>query len=356
MNATVKGRYRFEVYRPDGTSRLPLGDTWVDNVITNAGLAALFSQAQAVGSSDVINGSGFGFLVPMTWCRLSGSAQSIDPTVATLSAQAAESARYIKSFPTITHNPPTVDYPDTVNQATYSSDATWIWAVLQRTFVFPPSGVDRNWNGAAVSHTAISSDPVFSRVNPGATVTVGGGEELRVIFQLTVKIPKVAVSVALSGGGFDATGNIKVVGSPAVIFGGINPDGTQSGATTANTLPHILRGGGVATGGYLLSNSAFPADNTDITPTYAGVSQADSLTTSITQGDVVESPSGTFTRITTLVWSFGRPVASENDVRTIFLGTALAPTVGIQWLLNANQTKDPTKTLSATFSIAWTRP
>jgi hypothetical protein len=242
-------------------------------------------------------------------------------------------------------------YPDAVNQVTYSSDATWVWAEFQRTFVFPPSATDRNWNGVAVSWSNIASDPVFSRITP-PTVTVGGDEELRVIYKLTVKIPKVATAVALSNGGFNAVGAIKVVGSYAEIFGGINSDGTQSGAS-AGTIPHILRGNGTPTGGYLLTNSTFPSEDTPITPVYAGINQADSITSSTLASTYT---SGTFYRDYTLIWGTNQPVSLESDIRSFFLGTVSAPASGIQWRLSSDQTKTPTKSLSATFHVAWARP
>ncbi len=242
-------------------------------------------------------------------------------------------------------------YPTPVNSVAYDSDATWIWADFQRTFVFPPSGTNRNWVGAAVTHTNINTDPVFSRVVLPATVTVLGTEELRVIYQLRVRIPKVAAAVALTNGGFDATGDIKAVGAYSAIFGGITSTGIETGATAANSLPHIMRGNGTPTG-YLLANSAFPSEGAAITPSYSGISQADSTTTTSTPATYTN---GNFYRDFPLIWGTNRPTASQPDVRSFLLSTT-TPTGGIQWLMDADQTKAPDKALSATFNIAWARP
>lgn len=180
-----------------------------------------------------------------------------------------------------------------------------------------------------------------------------GTEELRVIYQLRVRLPKGSVPVSLIAGTFDSTGDIKAVGAYSGLFGGITSAGIETGATTENSLPHIIRGNGTPTG-FLLTNSAFPSEGAAIAPTYAGASQADSTTTVATPSTYVAGPP--FERDFPLVWGTNRPVASQNDVRSILLSTAASPTAGIQWLMDVNQTKDPDKSLSSTIRIAWARP
>ena len=352
MNANLTGRFRFEIHCPDGTVKLPFGGEWVNNTVVDSGLNMLFNQPQASGTAGQIAGSGYGFLVPMTFCRLSEfDSRAVVPADTAswiLQQQGVASALYTKSAPEITH----VDYPDPVNSVSYGSDTNWVWATFQRTYVFAPQGAPKNWVGCGVSYSSYNLDYLFSRIVLPATLTVLATEELRVIYQLKVAIPKNAAATGLTSDGFHGTGSVQVVGSYASIFGGINANGTEVGSTTANTMPHILRGNGTPTG-YLLTNNAFPAENTSITPTYAGASKADSETTASTPSTYT---AGNFYRDFPLTWAANRPTATESDIRSMFLGNSSTPTAGIQWLMDDHQTKSHTHTLTSTFRIAWARP
>lgn len=333
MNAILKGRYRFEIHKQDGSVELPFNGNWVDNTVVNSGVDMMFTAGTA-GSSE------YGFLVPITYCRLSNNdarpVVASDPSSWLLQFQQRQSNSYVAS---------TVGGSATVNSVSYGSDSNWIWATFQRTFVFAPGGVDYNWNGVGVSNSGGNLDYLFSRVPLSPVVTVLGTEEFRVIYQLQVKIPINSAATVLSSDTFNGDGSVRVIGTNAEIFGSINANGSSSGAGL-NSVAHILRGNGTPTG-LLLSNAAFPSTGSSIIPSYAGSSQADATASAVTAPTYA---TGNLHTDWTASWYANKPAALQNNVRSILLGTTSA---GIQWLMSANQTKSPAKRLDATFRIAW---
>lgn len=337
MIATLQGKYRFEIHREDGSIHCPFNGAWVPNMVLNSGLDMMFSRsnpADEVGSK--------GFLAPMTYCRLSETETgTVSASDQFLSLQQVYSNSYVRSSSTGTV---------AINSVSYGSDANYCWADFQRTFVFAPSGVSRNWNGVGVSIDPGSLSPLFSKVILSPNVTVLGTEEFRVIYKLRVKLPLAAVATSLSGGTFSGAGSLLAVGAYLDLFGSIASNGTSLYADT-NSIPHILRGNGTPSA-YLLSNSAFPNTGVAITPAYSGSGKADSTAGTVTAATYT---SGTFYRDYSATWATGRPVATVSNVRSIFLGNTSDPSAGLQWLLSANQTKDTGKALTATFRIAWGR-
>jgi hypothetical protein len=258
-----------------------------------------------------------------------------------MNIQGASSGSYTKTNPAFT---------DTVNQVTYSTDTNYYIAEFQRTFVFPASGSAKNWNGIGISNSASNLDPLFSKVILTGVVTVGGDRELRVIYRLTLRIPKNAVSVSAVSGTFNGEGDLKVIGQYSSIFGGINSNGTPTGGT-AGSVPQILRGKGVARG-YLLTNSSFPADNTNLTPTYSGSDINDSLSTTSTLGTYTN---GTYQRDITITWASGRPVLTTANIRSLIFCPQNVATSGLLYLLDNAQGKGNTNSLSVVYRVAWTR-
>ena len=334
---TLKGRYKFITVSPDGRESYPLGDKWHDNLILNSGLDMLFNGAPPANAPTDL-----GFLGVMAYCRLSeGETGSVSPTDTLLANQNTSTGSYVKTNPSGT---------DTVNQVTYTTDSTYIKATFQRTFVFPPQNAAKNWNGIGVSNSAAALDPLFSKLITVGTVTVAGDAELRVVYQLTVNVPKDHISVTISSGGFTGNGHLMAVGTYANLLGGINANGTQSGGTSGSVAA-FLRGREAPTG-YLLSNTPLPSTNTNIVPSFCGASLADSIHTSSTAGSYT---TGQKHRDSTVTWAAGRPTSSVTNVRMLLFGPAGAATHGLAWHLQNNQSKGATNSLSATVRVAWDR-
>lgn len=337
IKGTVEGKFKFIAIDEKGNERYPLGDKWYNNMVLNSGLDMILNgNAPANATTDE------GFTSVMAYCRLSEfETGSVSPTDQFMNLQGAASGSYTKTNPSGT---------DTINQVTYSTDTNYYIATFQRTFVFAPSGVGRNWNGIGVSNSPSNLDPLFSKVILTGTVTVLGTEELRVVYQLTFRLPKNALSISRSSGTFNGEGDIKVIGQYATIFGGINSNGTPTGGTSGS-VPQILRGKGVSSG-YLLTNSTFPADNTNLTPTYSGINSNDSLATSTSLGTYTN---GTFVRNIIVNWGAGRPQVSVSNIRSLIYCPQNVVTSGLLWILDNNQSKGDINSLSTTYRVAWAR-
>jgi hypothetical protein len=337
IQGTAKGEYQFVTVDPNGVERLPLGDTWHENMIVNSGLDMLFNGAPPANAT-----ADQGFLSCMAYCRLSASETgSVSDTDTTMTLQQASSGSYVKSNPNGTN---------TINQVTFDNTDPLIKATFQRTFVFAPSGVSRNWNGVGVSNSPINTDPLFSKAIPGGVVTVQGNEELRVIYKLTLAIPKDTLAIDIDNGGFDGDGQLQAIGTYANLFGGINANGTQTGGLSGST-PSFLRGK-IAPTGYLLSNASLPATDTNISPTFVGTNSADSVHTT---SSALSYTNGQFYRDFTVTWGAGRPAANVSNIRTLLFGPTGSATHGLAWNLDSNQSKTNTQSLSTTIRVAWGR-
>ena len=337
IKGTVEGKFKFIVVDENGKERYPLGNTWHKNMVVNSGLNMILN-----GNAPANFPNDFGFTSMMTYCRLSESETgTVSPTDQFMNIQGASSGLYTKTNPSGTN---------TINEVTYSSDSSYYIATFQRTFVFGPSGVARNWNGIGISNSPIQTDPLFSKIITTGSVTVSDIEEFRVVYQLTLRFPKPSASVSVSSGTFNGEGDIKLVGQYASLFGGINSDGSPSGGVSGG-LPSILRGRS-ASRGYLLTNTTFPADNTNITPTYAGVDANDSLATSSSLGTYTN---GTYQRDITVNWGAGVPSTSVSNIRSFIFSPLNVGNAGIMWILDADQSKGDTNSLSATYRVAWAR-
>jgi hypothetical protein len=337
IKGTIEGKFKFIAVDENGNERYPIGDKWYNNLVLNSGLDMILN-----GTSPANATTDEGFTSVMAYCRLSEfETGSVSATDQFMNLQGASSGTYTKSNPSGT---------DTINQVTYSTDSNYYIAEFQRTFVLAPTGVGKNWNGIGISNSPNAADRLFSKIILGGTLTVLGTEELRVVYKLTLRIPKNAVSVSVSSGTFNGEGDLKVVGGYSTIFGGINSNGTPSGGL-AGSVPQILRGKG-AVAGYLLTNSAFPADNTSLIPTYSGSNANDSLSTSSSLGAYTN---GTFQRDITINWGAGRPSLSVSNIRSLIICPVNGATAGLQYLLDNAQSKGDANLLSTTYRVAWTR-
>lgn len=319
LNGKINGEYLVSVIGQDGIERFPLGKKFRPNLVLNSGLDLLFASGQA--------GGGFGGV--MTFCRVGTSNTAAAVGQTTLFNQ-------LKS---------TNSYLTTAGACGSSSDTGLGTRTHKRTFQFTAEVANVNYNEVGFSNLGGAGDNLFSRVVFPATVTVNTGEILRVVYQLRVSVAQTITSqaVAISGGGFDGAGNIRVCGAFDQLFGTINSNGSE----TVNSASWLLGRTGAAA--YLLTNTAFPGVNTNITPAYVGSSQADSQSSN---GSGTYT-AGTFYKDLTYSWAPTVPANSVSNIRSISLsGVTNCPL----WILNSNQSKANTQTLSLVNRISWSRP
>lgn len=319
LNGKISGEYLVSVVGTDGTERFPLGKSFRPNLVLNSGLDMLFAVGQA--------GGGFGGV--MVFCRVGTSNTAAAVGQTTLFNQLKSSNSYVI----------------TAGANGSSSDTGAGTRTHKRTFQFTAEVSNVNYNEVGFSNLGGSGDNLFSRVVFPATVTVNTGEILRVVYQLRLSVGQTITSqaVSISGGGFDGEGDIRVCGSFDQLFGTINSNGSE----TVNEASWIL--GRTGRPSYLLTNTAFPGVNTNITPTYVGTSQSDSASGNSTG----TYTAGNFFKDLTYSWPPTTPANSVSTIRAISLsGVTNCPL----WILDSAQSKANTQTLSLVNRISWNRP
>jgi hypothetical protein len=317
LKGSVSGEYLLSVIKTDGTEVFPLGKEFRKNLVLNSGLDMLFNTGQA----------GNGFASVMTACRAGGGNTTANVADVVLAIPFSASNTYTGACGTNV---------DTANSS----------SIHKRTFDFAAEvGTSKNYNELGFSNDTNQATNLFSRVVLPSTVTVLVGEKLRVVYQLkcTLVQTTTAATVTLNNGGFTGDGSIKCVGIYSQIFGTVNPNGSESAGVASYFL------GRSAGNAWLLTNSTYPSINTDLSPSYTGVSQADSQSATAS-GTYV---GGTFYKDLTYVWSASIPASTETDARAVMFGGSVAR--GSLWIFNANQTKENTKTLTLVLRVAWTR-
>lgn len=321
LTGKIEGRYLVSVVQKDGTERFPLGKKFRKNLVLNSGLDLLFN-------SGAVN-LGFGNVFLACRAGTGNTAPNVADTVLVNQVNSTNS------------------YLTTTGACGSSSDTATSSRTHKRTFNFNPEVANVNYNELGWSNSVSAAANLYSRVVLGSTVTVQTGESLRVVYQQRIVMAQATTqsSVTLSSGSFSGNGNIKVVGTFIDLFGTINSNGSE----TAANAPLLLGRLGPA---WLLQNSSFPAINVGLTPSYSGINATDSQSA---------NASGTYTagqfRIDlTYVWSAAVPATTVTNVRSFLFGAIVTLVgTGFQWLLNANQTKANTASLTLVLRIAWTR-
>jgi hypothetical protein len=329
----IQGKYKVEVVHPDGSITFPLGDRFHKNMVLNSGLNMLFNGAAPANAT-----SDFSFLSVMAYARIGSGNAEPEPGDQTLGNQIRSTGTYV----------------DVAGNNTVTFDGTAGTVQYKRTFEFSAEITNTNYNEVGVSNAPEGGSPLFARALFGSTVTVVAGSFMRLTYVLELRIDQIAnaSSVSVSNGGFNGEGDLRLIGTAVDIFGSIN----QNGSLNVSGLTSLLRGrlpvgspANIDAQAYLLQNSTFPAVGSGITATFCGTDAADSRSNNAVGSYTL----GNYYRDYTFLFPVGRPLDTVANARSILFGTTSA---GIQWLLDANQTKATTKSLSTVLRVAWSRP
>lgn len=325
LDGGLRGRYFFEIVRPDGTVKRPFGEHWVENVVLNSGLEMMFN-----GASPSNNISDLWFTGVMAYARVGTGNTPADQTQVALVNQVGATGNY-----------------DTTGNSTSGnvSDAS-IDGVLRRVFIFDPPSVNVNLNEVGVSNSPILTENLFSRTVLPFTITIQTDEFLRLTYELQISIP--GFLVFGYSGGFTFDGEVRGCGvSIPPIFGGLSASGVPSG----NAYVSALRGRTGLPRAILCKNDSFDSQPSNFVFDLAGSSIANSIQSSETSS---YSP-GSYERATTFTFLANRPPGTVSDLRTIFIPFTGSTTQssGLQYLLDSDQTKMQSNKLIFDVIVRW---
>jgi hypothetical protein len=340
LDTKLEGRFKISVVKADGTERFPIGKGYHKNLILNSGLDLFFTHSTAYSSGSY---SGPSFIPELSAnCRIG---------IGTTAAAVTDVALV---------NP--VKWQASYNLATNANQTTYNLAAGSCTY---KRTYDYSSEVGTVVYTELGIAPLqtgnlFSRIVI-APVTVNAGEQLRVVYELTVTISQYITPTAASGssGTFNCAGNLKFVGQLSKLFGSVGANGNRvngwySCVLNGNTaFTPIFNGAQYVNDGlsvWLSAHSAFPASDTDLSPLTALAGKS--------QGSNTAYVAGTFTRTAEWVFSATNPIATVNTINTIiissiqFQSTSNFTGNGLQLLLTSIQTKEVDYKLTLQFT--WT--
>lgn len=334
LNGFVGGEFQVQVVRKNGEVTYPLGEKFFKNRVLNSGLDGIFTATSTQAPGPVTVGQ---WASLMAFCRAGSGSTAVADSQTTLVTQLKSSNTYFSGsgangtvFDTVVGS--------ATHKRTYEFTAE-TGAVTYRELGIGPSG------GGA---------DLFSRVVLGADLNLVAGDNLRVVYQLTISIPQLITPTAttLSTVGWDATGSIKLLGSFQNIFGSFDSLGV---ATTGGRFSRWLAGmfiGLISDRNNLTlsTNATFPAVNVD---------QAATLVIAGAQSDAGAGSayvSGQY--YIDRVYTFTPSQPSTTQTGTVISISAIGDSSSNTWLrilLTAPQSKSNEYRLSFTFRFTWAR-
>ena len=196
FTAGVKGEYLPYIVNPDGTEEYPLGKEFMPNIITNIGLDRWFTNASM--SSYVEAFADNTFLPSINWCRVGSGTNPALASDTSLQSQLSDPA------------PTTTNFTGSGGCLSVLTNATSTGEVLHKiTKQFSAVTGTVNINEIGLGWSASTASTLFSRFVTPSTITLSAGQQLRVIYQLTIKLPQYVTVSSISGissPGFDMTG------------------------------------------------------------------------------------------------------------------------------------------------------
>lgn len=228
----VGGEYKICVIDVNGNELFPFGDTFHKNVITDIGLDRVLSTNSyaAGGTSGGLSVYGHPFLSSSYICR-AGSGNT--PTSTSDTALVSQSM-YTSTLP----DSASLNFTDT-SLCVSSGIGTW-----QRTFDF--AAVGSTTTVAEVGTGWSNSDPntLFSRFVLPRSITLTVGQILRVTYRLSLRLPSYTTDVTtnLQSGSFNATGVMRVIGTPLSVWGELQSNGGIRYPTTPCGIASIFGG------------------------------------------------------------------------------------------------------------------
>src|SRR4029077_17682726 len=319
LKATLSGKYKVEVCRNGQVVRKPFGDRWFPNLITNVCL------------DQLMQGTAFNTLLG-SYCRAGSGVTPPANTDTQLTAQLRSTNTFFTGGGTGT-TIGTVN--DTVNGAATHT--------LVYEFAAESSSVTYNEIGLA-SSAGPTGGSLYTHSLLSSGVSLVSGDNLRLTYALTFSFPATVtpVTVSLSAiNGFNISGQLKVVGTFANIFGLWSSASTLSGGQDT-----VLRNSATGIGTLYSAPTTFPGVNTVL----SGVTALGSNVT----GSLGTYTAGSFTRTQQFIWVPSNPASTASNVAGFIIGTG-SLTFALMLLLSSAQTKANTNTLTVNVSSSIAR-
>jgi hypothetical protein len=345
LDTKLDGRFKIAVVKADGTERFPIGKGYHKNLILNSGLDLFFTHYTQY--SPAFNTAPSFSTELSANCRIGTGTTAVSPTDVALVNPVRWQSAYNEA----------IGVPGGGNACQTIYDLVAGSCTHRRTYDYPTEV-------GTVIYTELGIAPLqtgnlFSRIVI-SPVTVNAGEQLRVVYELTITIAQYITPTAASGssGTFDCAGNLKFVGQLASLFGAIGTDGLR-----VNGWKNSIINGFASNPSWsyyplyawLTVHSAFPASDTNLAISYLA-------------GQYIGANSvyvaGSFTKYAEWIFSAVNPVSTVSTVNSIIItprsswsGTSdpqlgLFPGHGLQLLLNGVQTKQADYKLTLQFT--WT--
>lgn len=224
IHGTVKGQYVLGVVNRRGEVRYPFGLEPRNNLLLDSGLNRVFTDYTGVHNLWVQDET--------TRARLgSGDTAPVvtdtaleDPIVMTDSLFTGSGANGIS-------------YDLLTGKATY-----------KKTFEFPAESGSVTYREVGIGRSS-GSQTLFSRIVLPSPVTLSAGENIRLSYQFTLGLPQIVTPtpVTASTTGWDATGELQILGTGPEIFGNYLTSPPQfSGGTAVRYLSNYTFNGGIS--------------------------------------------------------------------------------------------------------------
>jgi hypothetical protein len=321
--STVSGKYLAEVCRNGKVIRQPFGPKLRSNLITNG----FFDYLMGTTSTQNINQNAIQQAVCGT-----GSATPANSDIKLTAATQLTSNVLTGSGNTFSN--------DTTNGA-YTSTIVYEFPAVG-------SGVTLNEIGLVQSIGSLTTGLSTHALLPSG-VLLNAGDNLRLTYSFTYSFPCLITPITVSlaaVNGFNVSGTIKLCGLYANIFGTVGSSGFVFGGSNYYFPSVLFTGSGASSYIGFMSNTAFPAVNTNFSETnlYTGGSSAAGTYTN-----------GSLTRTATLTWTTIQPTSTQSGITMIRLLAHQGPGTGLYLLLTSAQTKANTNTLTITMPITMAR-
>jgi len=341
IDCRPRGEFLVEVRRSDGTIRRPFGDFLIQNTFLNQWRDGQLGGTANTGSgSNATSGFGWGnnsaSQAPYSWLDLFyGSLTSLavgsGSTAATASDTALATQVRTDSTPYASGN--AVTWSQSSGDVVYTIKEAF--PAETGSVTYREAGIrlfGSNINGIG----ATSAARLINRVVFPADVTLSSGESL--ILTIAVTVPTLAKTggktITISAqNGMNISGALRVTGTEARIVGGTV---TGAGVATVDSNHVTLFSPNKSTQAILSTLTAFDTANTN--PTWG--------TTGVLQGVWQSYTNGNYYRDLGFTWGSGTP-ASNTDFRSILIRSgSVTNSGGYHLLLDNQQTKASTGTLS----------
>jgi hypothetical protein len=322
LKTTVSGKYKVSVCRNGQIVRKPFGDRWLSNLITNAGLDLLMQGTQW---STVISG----------YCRAGSGVTTPTNSDTQLTSQ-------LKSTNTQFTGGGVGTTIGTSNDTTNGA------ATHTNVFEFSAEVSSVTYNEIGLASTAgPTGGTLFTHSLLPSGVNLLSGDNLRLTYAITLSFPATVtpVTVTLAAiNGFNISGQLKVVGTFASIFGNLPSSG---GITASND--QYLRCALAAAGTLLSTPTVFPAVNTAISP-------QSPLGNGVT-GSLGSYTTGSYTRTQQFIYVPSNPSTTVSNANGFIVNanTLGNGNYGLLHLMTSPQTKANTNTLTINFSSSIAR-